>query len=67
MNSSHTGTSFKYEVDDYESNKDLTMFDSSSSDEEEDDKSSYPDDCYHHIEKVNTQVFKYMNSVYVCY
>jgi hypothetical protein len=43
------------------------MFDSSSSDEEEDDKSSYPDDCYHHIEKVNTQVFKYMNSVYVCY
>jgi hypothetical protein len=63
MNSSHTA--LKHEKEDDKSSVDLTIFDT------EDDKSSSidlkifniedfnvsdPDDCYHHIEKVSTNI-----------
>jgi hypothetical protein len=55
-NSCHTSTSPKHEDEVCSSDDDLTMFYSSSSDEEEDNESSDPDDCWHHIEKVSTNI-----------
>jgi hypothetical protein len=65
MDSSHISTPQKHEKEDDESSVDLTMFDmendkSSSVDlkifDTEYSRSSDPDDCYHHIEKVSTDI-----------